>query len=266
MNTESVLSTKSESTSEQDSRKKLYHVYVSVTDQVPDPSRFFYSEDSGWEPDDEYDYEDAGAVYIGELTKKQYSIFQKEFRKLYKGQYGVGFWWEESYPPENLTSKVLLKNYELLTDNQKRALDIALHLANSIREADGCESRNVTTHCPKQRAKKTEKPIDKPPQKRKRESKYEELVRMYLEQLVDEVREGNKPQKDVQDLTPLVIAKHIKSTFKAKIQSVEQRVRKTKAWKNREKTFAPLYNTKTFENRQNTNTPYQRVQECDEDC
>ena len=260
--TESATETVSESVSQRDSRTTLDHVYVSVSDRVFDPDTIIYptTSDSGCECDQRY--EDAGAVYVGELTNKQYALFGKELGKLYKGQYVVGYWCEESYPPEKPAVKVLLNNYDFLTDDQKRALDIAVHIANNVRNAYGCGNRNIALRnkSARQQTTKPEKPKDKSPQTRNRSSKYEELVRVYLEHLVAAVLEGKKDQKEMAELTAMDVAKAIKGAFKAKITSVEERVRKTEAWKNRDKTFAPIYNTKTFRERKNTKSPYQRVQ------
>ncbi len=119
------------------------HYYVTVSDRAWDPETVFYPETSDMACEIDQKYEDAGAVYIGELTKKQLVIFEEEFKKLYKGQYVVGFGWEDTYPPENLSSRIRLNHYAVLSDDQKRVLDIAAHLANSIRNEDGCGNKNV---------------------------------------------------------------------------------------------------------------------------
>ena len=135
----------SEPESEPEPTPSERHYYVSVSDRVWDPETVIYFETPKSVCEIDQTYEEAGQVYIGELTKKQSVILQTEFGKLYKGQYVVGFEWDETYPPENLTSRVLLNNYALLTDDQKKVLDIALHLANSIRKEDGCGSKNIAT-------------------------------------------------------------------------------------------------------------------------
>lgn len=73
------------------SKPKPSHYYVSVSDRVWDPETVVYPEtaDSGCEIDQKYD--EAGAVYVGELTKKQSDILQSTFIKFYKGQYVAGF-------------------------------------------------------------------------------------------------------------------------------------------------------------------------------
>ena len=125
-----------------------YYVYVSVSDRVLDPKHYLGSDDSDWEPDNKDIWEDAGAVYVGKLTKKQYAVFKREFPKLYKGRYGYSIWWEESYPPEDLALAARLNHYDYLTDDQKEAVYTAIHVANSIRTEDGCESENVPEKYP----------------------------------------------------------------------------------------------------------------------
>ena len=222
------------------------HYYVSVSDRVFDPNTVFYPEtpDSGCEIDQSY--KDAGTVYIGELTKKQSVLFWKEFRKLYKGPYVIGFYYDESYPPEEPAAKVSLNNDEFLIDDQKRALDIAVPLANSVRDAYGCGSKNIAL-----RNKPVRKPTNKPrqpknsPQTRKRTSKYENAVENYLLHLVDAVNKGDISPKSIENLTSGKVAEilHKNNEFitykkkgtenKASIGSIHQGVRRSKAWRSR---------------------------------
>ena len=129
------------------------HYYVTVSDREFDPETVFYPATAHTECEIDEKYESAGAVYVGKLTKGQCAILQEEFYKLYKGKYVVGFGSDETYPPENLTSKVLLDNYAFLVDDQKRVLDIASHLAKSIRDASGRKRKNS----PNESAPKSEK-------------------------------------------------------------------------------------------------------------
>ena len=168
--------------------------YVSVSDRIRDPT-VFYPENvySVWEIDQRY--EDARAVYVGELTKKQSGILQREFHKLYKGPYVVGFSWDETYPPEDLESRVRLRNYARLSDEQKKALDLAFHLANSIRTEDGCESKNIKSNgknTNKSSLQPTLKSKSETKQTRNRTSKYEVFVQAHLDQLTESVLERSK--------------------------------------------------------------------------
>jgi hypothetical protein len=104
---------------------------------------------------------------------------------------------------------------------------------------------------------------------RKKPSKYEILTQAYLDKVVDEIREASENrrtflQAKAASLTAMDIAEAIKDSFKAKIESVEKRVGKTKAWKNKDETLNPVmqsfYNTRTFNDRQNTNRPFREVQ------
>ena len=110
-----------------------------------------------------------GAAYIGKLTETQlYIHVAREFSKLYKGGYPVVFHPQKILPSElfllgaeaTLSLKVLLGNYKILTDDQKKALEIAVHVANSVRDADGCGSKNITFKASRQLVK------DKPPDKK----------------------------------------------------------------------------------------------------
>lgn len=132
----------------------------------------------------------------------------------------------------------------------------------AILKARSIQAFLVSKPTPKPKKNKSK---SKPTQKRNKPSKYEELVQSYLEQLTEGVLRGDREQSEVENLTPLVIATAIQSAFKAKISSVQQSVRKTEAWNNRKKTFKPIYDTKTFRNRKNTNSPFQKVQECGDD-
>ena len=104
-----------------------------------------------WEDLEEPDWEelgvvtDVGAIPIGELTRRQYAVFRKEFEKVCKGLlYVFGFQCEQPLPDdEKMSLAVVLDNYVYLTDEQKKILDTALRIANKIREADGCGDKNT---------------------------------------------------------------------------------------------------------------------------
>jgi hypothetical protein len=173
---------------------------------------------------------------------------------LYKGQYGVGFRWEETYPPENLTSKVLLKNYDFLTDDQKKALDIALHLANSIREADGCESEDILDKHPTEpKAKNTIETALQPAktlkkQRKQRRSKYEDAVLERLHNIVEGVNKGYVSSEEFEDFSTVKsIAKYLQDNDnrfrKTKIESIEQYVGRSDAWKKRQEILKLCYGT-----------------------
>ena len=104
---------------------------------------------------------------------------------------------------------------------------------------------------------------------RNKPSKYEELTKAYLDKVVADIREASDERKRAlqsraANLTPMDVADALKDSFKAKIENVEERVRKTSAWKNRKETLKPamqsFYNTSTFVNRQNTKSHFREVQ------
>ena len=117
-------------------RKKPEGWYVSVSDIPIDDVQAW--EDGGVE------YHEAGAVYIGELTHMQYTVFQKEFSKAYKGQYVVSYRCKMQLSKEDeLALQVWLGNYDYLSDEQREVLNIAVRVTNQVRTADGCGDRNI---------------------------------------------------------------------------------------------------------------------------
>ena len=103
------------------------------------------------------------------------------------------------------------------------------------------------------------------PKKRRRirVKKYEVPVAEYLINLREEVLVGIVPSAKVANLTAMDIAECLakKDEFKnLKIDSIEQKVRRSEAWRNRNETFKPIYDTATFRNQHSGKTPYQDVQ------
>jgi hypothetical protein len=98
--------------------------------------------------------------------------------------------------------------------------------------------------------------------RRGRDKKYEAPVEEYIVNLREAVLDGSVPSARVANLTSMDIAEHIikQEGFKNNlITSIEQKVRKTVAWKKRHETLKAVYETGTFINRLNTNSPYQEV-------
>lgn len=90
--------------------------------------------------------------------------------------------------------------------------------------------------------------------RKKRHSKYEDAVKDYLKSLVTLALEDSSKfvLDQVATLSAKVIAEHLKKNderfAQAKINCIEDRVRRTNAWKNRKETLKPVYNTRTLQN------------------
>jgi len=105
---------------------------------------------------------------------------------------------------------------------------------------------------------------------REKRSKYEEATKAYIDKMVKDIQEAGPSRKrslqsEAANLKAKDIAQKVKHIFpNATLESVEERIRKTKAWKNRKETLVPVmlsfYDSRTFNERQNTNTPYQELQ------
>jgi len=78
-----------------------------------------------------------GAVDIGELTCEQYADLKTLFYATYRGGYDIGFRCQRLLPEqEKRRMKVVEGNKDSLTKSQKEALDIALRIADQIRNAE----------------------------------------------------------------------------------------------------------------------------------
>ena len=85
-----------------------------------------------------------GAVDIGELSRSQYIIFKKKFSQAYTGK-GIGFHCQQPLSSNTERSlKIALNNYRFLTGDQKQALDVAIRVADQVRDAENCEDKNGT--------------------------------------------------------------------------------------------------------------------------
>ena len=116
---------------------KTEHFYVTVSNlkvsYVRDREEFVLDE-----------HEWVGAVYIGELTREQHGFFERKFHAMYSGRYVADI--QSRWPlPEHACSELkrLKEAHAILKGDQKKALDIALNLANQIRTADGCGDKNI---------------------------------------------------------------------------------------------------------------------------
>ena len=203
-------------------RKKPEGWYVSVSDIPIDDVQAW--EDGGVE------YHEAGAVYIGELTHVQYTVFQKEFSKAYKGQYVVSYRCKMQLSKEDeLALRMWLGNYDYLSDEQREVLDIAVRVANQVRAADGCKGKNVPLP---QNTRKKKKRQDSPEKNRQPGvSKYEYVVQSIIEDNISKVVKGEaKPllQKDIVSK----IKKEWKDFENLELDSIRKGVGKTLAWKN----------------------------------
>ena len=153
------------------------HYYVFVSDREIPTLEWEYCCLAG---DDSIstDYDDVGAVYIGELTVIQITRCLEEFRRLCSDVcYRVRFIPHTFLSVDKEKSlDELFENYKILEPNQKKVLDIALHTANSVRKRDGCGSKNITAKKSKQKMPKQptkgEKPKE-PPKPRRNSSKRE---------------------------------------------------------------------------------------------
>ena len=120
-----------------------------------------------------------GAVNVGKLNFFQFSIFKIEFFKLYQGRYKVGFRFKQ--PLSRRLKKLLqmeLSNYEHLADDQKKAIDIARHVADQVRRDEGDGDKDfaeiartvIAAHTTVQPPSSQEKSSSPPPDKPKKKS------------------------------------------------------------------------------------------------
>lgn len=115
---------------------------------------FIYTNDG--ESDDIDDYIDCeerdveiavGAVCVGELTSQQSHLCIRHYRKELKTrklEYVARFVERQSIPPSKETELKLLLFAESPPDGQE-ALDTLVRIANAVRKASDCESKNVAT-------------------------------------------------------------------------------------------------------------------------
>ncbi|MCL2305168.1 MAG: hypothetical protein FWC43_07575 [Planctomycetaceae bacterium] len=212
--------------------------------------------------DDYIDKEDriielaVGAVYIGELTDKQFHNFlwrYKQESKIREFKYTVEFIDRSSIPSRK--EMELEMRFVVLTTDRQEMLDTALQLADAARKPNDKnkpikpKTKSVTDSNTQQPAKQPRKP---------RGSKYEDGVKYYLIQFSESVLEGIISPKEVEKLSPKSVAENFKKLDKfknAQIENIEDRVGRTKAWKNRMEILRPIYNTKTFNNPLSRETP-----------
>lgn len=89
-----------------------------------------------------------GAVDIGVLSIKQSMIVFRQYKrepKIRKLGYVANLAKRQSIPPHRKTELKLLQSDKLAIDRQE-ALAILVHIANEVRTASGCESKNIATH------------------------------------------------------------------------------------------------------------------------
>lgn len=100
----------------------------------------------------------------------------------------------------------------------------------------------------------------KPKRTRQRSpGKYEIHVQGFLDYVKDRVLQGDVTSSYAHNLAPLDVAEYLsenKNFKEAKIESITDRVSRSKAWKNRNEMFKPIYDTATFRNRRNINSEY----------
>ena len=96
--------------------------------------------------DDSTEYNNVGAADIGELTYAQFRLCKDEFYNLYNGWYLAHFV-PQVWLPNNMAMslKVLIGNYNILSTEQRKILDIAVHTANNVRNAYGCGHKNIVS-------------------------------------------------------------------------------------------------------------------------
>ena len=236
-------------------------------EQIIEPTTEYYAllfEDKG-ELDDIDDYIDkeerrielaVGAVYIDKLTDEQFHNFlwrYKQESKIRKFKYTAEFIDRPSIPSSR--EKRLKSLFVGLSADRQEMLDTARQLADAARKPNDKnkpikpKTKSVTDSNTQQPAKQPRKP---------RGSKYEDSVKDYLTKFSESVLEGIISPKEVEKLSPKSIAEYLKNVDKfknTKIENIEDRVGRTKAWKNRMEILGPVYKTKTFNSPLSRETP-----------
>jgi len=217
-------------------------------------------------------------VHIGDLTKQEIEcIRQVSYARTY-----IVFRLTTEITLDSPEHSMLLKNFEAVKTANRQGLSredrfrvmvalavikLASHLRSTRRRAWGYSlivgnvpgipvdqsARAAFKFLPNSASPTTKG--SKPKQTRKRESKYEVSVENYLHKLVDLVKKGDKPQAFALNLTPMDVALALqkKEKFKTvkikgvehevKIESIEDRVGRSKAWKNRHNILKEIKST-----------------------
>jgi len=167
------------------------HFIVCISDLVAEANWESADRGDGEEPDWEIlDVANSvGAIRIGELTRQQYIVFRHEFGKACRGRrYIFGFRCEQPLASDaKMSLEVMLDKHDFLTDEQKKILDIALHIANTIRMADGCGDKNIVRQ--KQRKKGENEDGSAGGETETSKSKYRDFVRALVGQRIEDIVE-----------------------------------------------------------------------------
>ena len=180
-----------------------------------------------------------GAVDIGELTRLQYAIFRQGFSKIYRGQSVVGF--QSHRTPSNvddtqsradaMSLAVVLDNYDFLTDDQRKALDTALRIANQVRTADGCGHKNIVRQKWKKKDENADNPAGEGSTGGVGSKKYEDAVQSIIDINVPEVVAGKAEPLLQKDIVSKL--KNEWDNFKGdNVSTITKGVSRTLAWKN----------------------------------